>query len=74
MYPYPPKSRLTYILLAFFFGCFGVHNFYAKRTGCGVTQLLLTLLSLGWLAIISGLWCLIEMFAVDKDGNGVPFS
>ncbi len=73
VYPYPPKSRISYILLAFFFGGLGIHNFYAKRTGCGVTQLLLTVLSLGWLAIISGFWALIEIFVVDKDGNGVPF-
>lgn len=72
-YPYPPKSRLTYIILALFFGSLGIHNFYAKRSGCGITQLLLTLLSFGCLAPISALWSLIEILAVDKDGNNVPF-
>lgn len=72
-YPYPPKSRLTYIILALFFGSLGIHNFYAKRSGCGITQLLLTILSFGFLAVISALWSLIEILAVDKDGNNVPF-
>jgi TM2 domain-containing membrane protein YozV len=72
-YPYPPKSRLTYIILAIFLGWLGVHNFYAKRTGCGITQLLITVLSFGFFAVISELWCLIEILAVDKDGNNIPF-
>ena len=48
-----PKSRTAYILLAFFFGGFGVHNFYAERTGMGIAQLLITLLSVGFLSGIS---------------------
>ena len=72
-YPYPPKSRITYIILALLFGTLGIHNFYAKRTGCGITQLLLTILSFGFLAVISALWSLIEILAVDSDGNRVPF-
>lgn len=73
LYPYPPKSRLTYIFLAFFFGWLGIHNFYAKRSGSGITQLLITILSFGYLAVVSELWSLIEILAVDKDGNNVPF-
>ena len=72
-YPYPPKSRITYIILALFFGSLGIHNFYAKRSGCGITQLLLTVLSFGFLAAVSALWSLIEILAVDSDGNNVPF-
>lgn len=71
-----PKSRLVYILLALFFGGFGVHNFYANRIGAAVTQLLLNLL-LFWLivpVIVVGLWVLIEMIVVTKDGNGIPFN
>ena len=72
-YPYPPKSRITYVLLGLFLGCLGIHNFYAKRSGCGITQLLISVLSIGYLAVISGLWSFIEILVVDKDGNGVPF-
>lgn len=70
------KSRLAYILLALFFGGFGVHNFYAGYTGKGLTQLLLCIL-LFWLVIpliIVGLWVLIEMITVTKDAKGIPFN
>ena len=53
-----PKSRVAYVLLAFFFGWAGIHNFYAKRTGEGL-----------WAV---ELWVLIEMFTVSRDGRNVP--
>lgn len=71
-----PKSRVTYILLGLFLGALGVHNFYAKRTGIAVAQLLINLLTLplgGFGACITGFWALIEVFVVTKDGKGVPF-
>ena len=40
------KSQLCYVLLAFFFGVLGVHNFYAGRWKRGLAQLLITLLTL----------------------------
>lgn len=70
-----PKSRVTYILLGLFFGGLGVHNFYAGRGGVGAAQLLITLF-LGWLVFpvfIVWVWVIIELFAVTKSGNGVPF-
>jgi hypothetical protein len=36
-----PKSKVLAVLLAFFVGAFGVHNFYLGRTGRGMTQLTL---------------------------------
>ncbi len=71
-----PKSRLVYILLAFFLGGFGIHNFYAGYTGKGITQLLLCVL-LFWLVIpliIVGLWVIIEIITVTKDAKGIPFN
>lgn len=70
----PPKSRVAYVLLAIFLGGLGIHNFYAGRTGCGVAQLLITLMSCGWGGIVSGLWALVEACTVSTDGRGVPFS
>lgn len=67
-----PKSRTIYVILAFFFGGLGIHNFYAGRTGCGIAQLLITLLSCGFLSGIVWIWVLIEMFVVTRDGKGVP--
>lgn len=68
-----PKSRGTYIILGFFLGCFGVHNFYAGYSGRGITQLLITIF-LGWLGIgffITGVWAFIEIIVVNKDAQGL---
>lgn len=73
---YPKCGRATYVVLAFFLGMFGVHNFVAGRSGVGAAQLLITLLT-GWLIFplaIVGIWVLVEMFAVSTDGNGVRMS
>ena len=64
-----PKSRVAYVLLAFFFGWAGIHNFYAKRTGEGLVQLGVTLLSCGLMLWAVELWVLIEMFTVSRDGR-----
>jgi TM2 domain-containing membrane protein YozV len=69
----PKCSRATYIVLGLFLGGLGIHNFVAGRVGAGVAQLLITLLT-GWLVIpllFVGLWVLIELIAVDTDGNGM---
>ncbi len=68
-----PKSRLIYIILAIFLGTLGIHNFYAGYTGKGIAQLLLTLLSAGFLGLIVFIWAIVEICTVDKDSNGVPF-
>jgi hypothetical protein len=36
------KTRCVYIVLGFFFGGFGVHNFYAGRNRAGLMQVVLT--------------------------------
>ncbi|MBR2313493.1 MAG: TM2 domain-containing protein [Akkermansia sp.] len=68
-----PKSRLAYILLAIFLGTLGVHNFFAGYTGRGVTQLLLTLISFGFLAPVVWVWAIVEICTVTKDAQGVDF-
>jgi hypothetical protein len=66
------KSRGVYIILGLFFGCLGIHNFYAGHNGRGAAQLITTIL-LGWLIIglvITALWSLIEIIAETQDGDG----
>lgn len=75
------KARSTYILLALFFGMFGIHNFYIMRTGCGLTQLLATL-SCGLLMaftpymvfalVFVAVWVLIEAVVITTDADGRP--
>ena len=70
------KSRLTYVLLGFFLGALGIHNFYAGYTGRAVVQLLITIF-LGWLIIpwlAVEFWSLIDIIFIKKDANAVKFS
>lgn len=67
------KSRVVYIVLGVLLGGLGVHNFYAGRTGIGIAQLLITLLTCGYGAAIIWIWVLIEVCTVTKDGQGRPF-
>ena len=73
------KSRIAAGLLALFLGCLGVHSFYLGRTGIGVLQLLLTVLSLGLLAPLVAVWVLIEGILIlvrspsfATDARGIP--
>ena len=67
------KSRTVYVLLAIFLGGLGIHNFYAGRTGSGIAQLLITLISCGYGSFITWLWAIIEACAVTTDGQGRRF-
>ncbi len=71
------KSKMAAGLLGIFLGAFGVHNFYLGYTGKAVAQLLITILSCGFLAFASSIWGLIEGIliltgSISVDGNGVP--
>ena len=70
------KSKIAAGLLGIFLGSLGVHNFYLGFTGKAIAQLLISLLSCGMLAGVSGIWGLIEgililtgSMNVDADGN-----
>ena len=53
-----PKQWIVAVLLAFFLGGFGGHNFYLGYTTKGIIQLVLTITLIG--APISGIWAFIE--------------
>ncbi|MEP6729917.1 MAG: TM2 domain-containing protein [bacterium] len=63
------KRILPAALLAFFFGIFGVHRFYAGKTGTGLLQLF----TLGGL----GIWALVDFIMIitgsfsDGDDNKI---
>ncbi|MEG1607627.1 MAG: TM2 domain-containing protein [Mucinivorans sp.] len=60
------KNGLVVLLLCIFTGSFGIHSFYAGRTGVGVGQLL----TLGG----CGIWTLVDFIMIltgsYKDGEG----
>jgi TM2 domain-containing membrane protein YozV len=68
------KSRTSYIVLGIFLGALGIHNFYAGYTGRAVLQLCLTVLTLGYLGIVSWIWAVIEICIVKEDSTGLRFS
>lgn len=71
------KSKMAAGLLGIFLGGFGVHNFYLGYTGKALAQLLITLLTCGFGAMISEVWGLIEGImiltgSINTDANGNP--
>ena len=71
------KSKLAAGLFGIFLGVFGVHRFYLGHIGIGVAQLLITVLSCGFLSGVSFIWGLIEGIlilsgSINKDAKGVP--
>ena len=73
------KSKIAAGILGILLGSLGVHNFYLGYTGKAVAQLLISLLSCGILAFVSGIWGLIEGImiltgSINTDGKGNPLS
>jgi len=66
----PPPSRIAFVILGAFFGFLGVHNFYIGRVKQGLTQLLITLLSLGIFSIVSSVWAIIDICTITQDAYG----
>lgn len=66
------KSKLVAVLLAFFLGGIGIHDFYLGYTKNGVIKIVLTVCT----GIGGSIWALIDFIrlltgAIDKDANGV---
>jgi Predicted membrane protein len=72
------RSKVTSILLAFFLGTLGIHRFYLGHNGVGIAMLLITVLSLGFLAPITGIWAIIDIILIAvgnlRDQDGKPLS
>ncbi|MCH2176224.1 MAG: TM2 domain-containing protein [Lentisphaeria bacterium] len=72
----PAKSKVVAIVLAFFLGSLGIHNFYLGYTKKGVIQLILGVVSCG---LISAIWALVDIImiatgSINADANGVPLA
>jgi TM2 domain-containing membrane protein YozV len=56
------KSALVAYLLWFFLGLLGAHNFYLRRNGTAITQLILTITVVG--SALTLIWILIDAFLI----------
>ena len=66
------KTALVAYLLWFFVGLLGGHNFYLKRTGVAVTQLILSLTVVG--VLITIVWVIVDAFLIPgwvRDQNNL---
>lgn len=56
------RNLVVAYLLWFFLGALGAHRFYFKKTGTGIAMLLMVVLTIGFGAIITGIWALVDAF------------
>lgn len=71
------KSKILALLLLFFMGDFGAHNFYLKRTGVAVTQFILMVIAMFTILVLVGLipllvvevWKVVDFLLICLDDN-----
>lgn len=79
------KSKTIALLLAFFIGGYGIHQFYLGNKKIAITQLVLTILGYVTIAIgvgialilAVGVWVIVDMVRIslaDEDGFDWSFS
>ena len=77
----PRKSKMAAGLFGIILGGLGIHNFYLGNTTKGLIQLGLTVVSFGFLALVSSVWGLIEGIMIltarpgsewSVDAKGIP--
>ena len=68
------RSRWLFVLLAILFGQIGIHNFYAGHNFRGICQLVLTLITFGYLAGFMMFLNILEAIFVTEDGDGKKFA
>lgn len=85
-YGVSPKSKVVGVLLAFFLGTLGLHDFYMGRPGRGVAKIGLLLFSaiplIGFLTGVPlGIWVLVDLVSIiggfgtyRTDGQGRPLN
>lgn len=75
--PAHAKNGIIYIVLAWFLGTLGLHNFYAGYWGRALVQLSLTLVSPWFLYIpllIVAVWVFGELLFVNNGPHHIPFN
>lgn len=71
------KNGIVYILLGWFLGTLGLHNFYAGYWGRAITQLTLTVIAPWFLYIpllITAVWAFGDILFVNNGAHHIPFA
>lgn len=71
VYARPAKSKVVAGILGILLGTIGIHNFYLGYNGKAIAQVLISVLSLGFLSWVSCIWGLVEgiLILVSKPGD-----
>lgn len=64
------RRRWLFVLLAIVLGQIGIHNFYAGHNFRGICQLVLTLVTFGWLSWFMFVLNVCEAIFVTYDADG----
>lgn len=70
------RNGIIYIILAFFVGAIGVHNFYARYWKRGLAQFFLALVSPYMMFVplmFTSVWAMLELLFVNRGPDGVLF-
>ncbi|RMW42831.1 TM2 domain-containing protein [Lactiplantibacillus pentosus] len=59
------KPALITYLLCLFIGTLGAHRYYVGKTGSAIAMTLITVLTLGFGAIVTGIWALVDLFLIN---------
>jgi TM2 domain-containing membrane protein YozV len=71
--PEDHKNKMTFVMLGVLLGAFGAHSFYAGYKKKAITQLCITVLTIGYGAPMSWIWAIIDVLTVEKDSAGIQF-
>ncbi len=59
------KNTVVAYLLWFFLGTVGGHRYYFGKTGSAIAMTLITVLTLGFGAIITAIWAIVDVFLIN---------
>ncbi len=73
---YPQRSRVAAGIFGILLGAYGIHSFYLGNTSRGLMQLLISLLTCGFGAIVMEIWGILDGIKlldgrINTDANGV---
>ncbi len=73
---YPQRSRVAAGIFGILLGVYGIHSFYLGNTSRGLMQLLISLLTCGFGAIVMMIWGILDGVKlldgrINTDANGV---